>query len=25
MAAFKGILTPDEVHHIYDYLMSVRQ
>jgi polar amino acid transport system substrate-binding protein len=24
MAAFKGILTPDEVHHIYDYLTSIK-
>jgi polar amino acid transport system substrate-binding protein len=24
MAAFKGILTPDEVHHIYDFLTSIK-
>lgn len=24
MAAFKGILTPDEVHHIYDYLTAIK-
>ena len=24
MAGFKGILTPDEVHHIYDYLTSIK-
>ena len=24
MAAFKGILTADEVHHIYDYLTSIK-
>ena len=24
MAAFKGILTSDEVHHIYDYLTSIK-
>ena len=24
MAGFKGILTPDEVHHIYDYLTSLK-
>jgi mono/diheme cytochrome c family protein len=24
MAAFKGILTPDEVHHIFDYLTSIK-
>jgi ABC-type amino acid transport substrate-binding protein len=24
MAGFKGILTPDEVHHIFDYLTSIK-